>query len=99
MVVALTRERQGDERDPLTSTVIGLAIEVHRALGPGLLETVYEVVLSHELVKRGLKINKQVPIPIEYEGIKFNEGFRADIMVNNMIILELKSVEKVTAAH
>jgi len=79
--------------------VVDTAIKVHRNLGPGLLETVYETVLANELRKRGLEVQRQVPIPIEYEGIKFDEGYRADIMVNRKVILELKSVEKVTAAH
>jgi len=69
------------------------------ALGPGLLETVYEIVLSHELGKRGLNVQRQVPVSIEYDGILFDEGFRADIIVEKKVILELKSVEKVTAAH
>jgi GxxExxY protein len=72
---------------------------VHKVLGPGLLESVYEIVLSHEIEKRGLKTARQVPIPIEYESLRFDEGFRADILVENKVILELKSVEKVTLAH
>jgi len=66
---------------------------VHKALGPGLLETVYEIVLAHVLSRRGLHVDRQVPVSIEYDGIRFDEGFRADMIV------ELKSVEKVTAAH
>lgn len=79
--------------------MIESAIAIHRELGPGLLETVYEIVLSHELQDRGLKIERQVPIPIEYKGIKFVEGFKADIIVNGKVIIELKSVEKVTDSH
>jgi len=79
--------------------VVDAAIKVHRALGPGLLETVYEIVLSHELGKRGLSVARQVPVSIEYDGIVFDEGFRADIIVEKKVILELKSVEKGTAAH
>jgi len=74
-------------------------IAVHRVLGPGLLETVYEVILEHVLHGRGLAVKRQVPIPIECMGIKFDEGFRADIIIEGKVILELKSVEKVTAAH
>ena len=81
------------------TVVIESAIAVHRELGPGLLETVYEVVLSRELQDRGLTLDRQVPVPIEYKGIRFDEGFRADIIVANKVILELKSVERVTAAH
>lgn len=79
--------------------VVDAAIAVHRALGPGLLETVYEVVLSHELQKRGLHVDRQVSVPIEYDGMHFDEGFRADIIVEGKVILELKSVESITNAH
>lgn len=68
-------------------------------LGPGLLESVYEVILAKQLQTAGLKVETQVPVPIEYEGIRFSEAFRADIIVENRVILELKSVEKVTRAH
>jgi len=79
--------------------VVDCAIRIHKELGPGLLETVYEVLLSHELESRGLKVERQVSVPIEYNGIKFSEGFRADIIVNKKVILELKSVESTTKAH
>jgi len=79
--------------------VVGAAIKVHRALGPGLLESVYEVALAHELSSRGLLVDRQVPVSIEYEGVTFDEGFRADIIVEKKVILELKSVEKVAAVH
>ena len=79
--------------------VVESAISVHRALGPGLLETVYEVILARELIDRGLRIERQVHVPIMYKNIKFDEGFRADIVVNGKVILELKSVEKLKAVH
>jgi GxxExxY protein len=79
--------------------VLAAAIEVHRELGPGLLESVYEVVLSRELMDRGLRISRQVAVPIEYKGLRFEEGFRADLIVEDRVLLELKSVERVTAAH
>lgn len=79
--------------------VVDAAVKVHKALGPGLLESVYEIVLSHELEKRGLRTERQVPIPIEYESLRFDEGFRADILVENKVVLELKSVEKVTLIY
>jgi GxxExxY protein len=79
--------------------VIESAISVHQDLGPGLLETVYEVVLARELQDSGLKVERQVSVPIEYKGIRFDEGFRADIIIEGKVILELKSVERVTAAH
>ncbi len=79
--------------------VVDTAIAVHRALGPGLLESVYEVVLAHELRRRGLSVARQVPIAIEYNGFKFDEGFRADLMLEGKVVVELKSVERTTPAH
>jgi GxxExxY protein len=79
--------------------VLESAIDVHRELGPGLLETVYEVVLAHDLERRGLHVERQVPVPIVFRGVRFDEGFRADIIMEGKVILELKSVEHVTAAH
>jgi len=79
--------------------VVDSAIVVHRELGPGLLETVYEAVLAHELAERGLKIERQVPVAIECRGIRFNEGFKADIIVASKVILELKSIEIINNAH
>ena len=79
--------------------LIEAAIEVHRHLGPGLLETVYETVLAHELTARALSVQRQVPIPIAYKGLRFDEGFRADLIVNGIVIVELKSVETLSAAH
>jgi GxxExxY protein len=79
--------------------VVEEAIYLHKALGPGLLETVYEVILARRLAKRGLKVQRQVAVPIEFEGEKFEEGFRADLIVEGKVLLELKSVEKVNNAH
>ena len=87
------------EENDIGTIVIESAIAVHRELGPGLLETVYEVVLARVLGDRGLKVERQIPVPIRYKNIKFDEGFRADIVIEGKVILELKSVEKVTAAH
>ncbi len=83
----------------LGTLILNAAIEVHRNLGPGLLESVYEVVLAKELMQRGLTIERQVAVPIVYRDLRFEEGFRADIIVNGMVLLELKSVERVTPAH
>jgi len=66
--------------------VVDSAIAIHKELGPGLLESVYEVVLARELVERGLKVERQVQVPIEYKGIRFDEGFRADIIVEGKVI-------------
>ncbi|MCX7019000.1 MAG: GxxExxY protein [bacterium] len=79
--------------------VVDAALAVHRELGPGLLETVYEVVLAQELSDRGLKAERQLPVSITCRGITFDVGFRADIIVEDKVILELKSVEKITPAH
>jgi len=79
--------------------VLEAAIFLHRGLGPGLLETVYEVVLARELSGQGLAVERQVPVPIEFHGIRFDEGFRADIIVEGKVLLELKSVERVSPAH
>jgi len=79
--------------------IVGAAIAIHRELGPGLMETVYEVVLAHELKRRGLQVERQVPVSIEYHGIRFDEGFRADAIINDRVLIELKSVKKLTATH
>ena len=79
--------------------VVDAAIAVHRVLGPGLLESVYEVILAHELRRRGLIVERQVPVAIVYDGTMFDEGVRADIVVEGKVILELKSVEQAAAVH
>jgi GxxExxY protein len=79
--------------------VIDTAVLVHRELGPGLLESVYEIVLAHELRARGLEVDRQVIVPIQYKRLEFNEGFRADVVVERKVILELKSLEIVNNAH
>ena len=79
--------------------VVSAAIAIHREMGPGLLESVYEVILTHELKERGLQVERQVSVPISFKGQHFNEGFRADIIVEGKVILELKSVERVNNAH
>ena len=87
-----------DEND-IGGVVVDCAVKVHMRLGPGLLESVYETVLSYELQKRGLCVQPQVVIPIAYDDILFKEGFRADLVINEKVILELKSVERVTKTH
>ena len=78
---------------------IAAAIDVHRHLGPGLLESVYEIVMAHELEERGLKVEQQVPVSIVYKGISFDEAFRADLVVADKVIIELKSVTEISRAH
>ena len=75
------------------------AFAVHRELGPGLLESVYEAVLAAELLQRGLSVERQVPVTIRYKGMTFDEAFRADLVVEEKVIVELKSVERVSEAH
>ena len=79
--------------------IVDCAVRLHKELGPGLLESVYEVLLAHLLESEGLKVKRQVPIPIEFHGTKFDEGFRADIIVNDKVIVELKSVESASKVH
>ena len=79
--------------------VVECTVRLHRELGPGLLESVYEVLLTHMLQTAGLRVLRQVSIPIEFHGIRFEEGFRADLIVEDKVILELKSVDSVNKAH
>ncbi|MBN8599152.1 MAG: GxxExxY protein [Planctomycetes bacterium] len=88
---------QGD--DPLTREIIGGAIEVHRALGPGLLESVYEECLAHELTERGLRVARQVPLPVVFKGKRLDCGYRIDLIVNDLVILEIKAIERVLPVH
>jgi len=79
--------------------VVDVAFKMHTTLGPGLLESVYEAVLVHELRKRGLQVDRQVPIPIVWESVHLQEGFRADLIVEGKVIIELKSVEELAPVH
>ena len=83
----------------LSEIIIECAIKVHKTLGPGLLESVYEKILAYELKKKSLKVECQVSVPITYENIIFNEGFRADIIVNDSVIVELKSINEFDPVH
>lgn len=87
------------EENEIGTVVVDCAVHLHRSLGPGLLETVYEVTLARQLEKRGLSVQRQVPVAIEFDGEAFEEGFRADLIVEDRVIIELKSVEKVNPAH
>ena len=79
--------------------IVDAAYKIHVALGPGLLERVYEVALRHELQKRGLRVARQVAVPIVYDDIEFDEGFRADLIVDDKVLVELKSVEQTARVH
>ena len=85
--------------DPLTETIIGAAIEVHRELGPGLLESAYEECLCVELLERGMKFRRQVPLPVSYKGTKIDCAYRLDLVVEEQVLLELKATDKVLPIH
>ena len=81
--------------ESISSKIVDAAYNVHKKLGPGLLEKVYEVCFCHELSKRGLRYQRQIDIPIKYDGIIFNEGLRVDVYVEELVICELKAVDEV----
>jgi GxxExxY protein len=85
--------------DQLSKELIGAAIEVHRALGPGLLESAYEVCLGHELELRGIAYKRQVALPVTYKGVQLDCGYRLDLLVGDLIIIEIKAVEEVKPIH
>ena len=85
--------------DELGTLLIGCAIQVHRVLGPGLLESVYETCLLHELLKTGLDVRRQVAVPFVYDGVQFDDGFKIDILFGNRLVVELKASEKLLPIH
>jgi len=85
--------------EQLTEQILGAAIEVHKALGPGLLESAYEECLCHELNLRGLRFARQITVPVLYKGINLDCGYKLDIIVEDTVILELKSVDRITSIH
>ena len=87
------------DENAIAKTVVEVAIQMHRELGPGLLESVYETVMAHELQQKGFDARRQVAIPIRYGTLEFEEGFRADIIVNSKVLVELKCVERLHSAH
>ncbi|HMM54534.1 MAG TPA: GxxExxY protein [Candidatus Desulfobacillus sp.] len=101
----LQREGRKDAKDAkmdenaLSHRVIGAAIEVHRVLGPGLLESVYERALERELVLQGLEVRRQHPVSLEYKGIALGDALRLDMLVNDLLLLEIKAVEKLLPLH
>ncbi len=88
-----------DQRDPRTSAIIGAAIEVHRHLGPGLLESAYEECLCYELHLCGLAFERQVDLPVSYKGLKLDCGYRIDLIVRKEVVLELKAIERIMPIH
>ena len=87
------------EIDDITGIIVNAAIEIHKELGSGLLESVYEAVLAKYLREQGLAVQNQAPVNFEFHGIQFNEGFRCDLLVENVVVVELKSVEKIAPVH
>ncbi len=87
------------EQEHLTESIIGAAIEVHRELGPGLLESTYEECLCHELHLRGLRFQRQVELPVTYKGLKLDCGYKLDVVVEEQVVLELKSIEQILPIH
>lgn len=85
--------------DEIGKRVVDGALQIHRAVGSGLLETVYEAILAYELRRKGLQVERQIAVPLTYEGLKFDEGFRVDLMIENKVIVELKCVEMLNNAH
>jgi GxxExxY protein len=83
----------------ITEAIIGAAIEVHRQLGPGMLESVYEAVLAYELAQRGLEVERQKAVPLVYKELSFDEGYRLDLLVAGQVIVELKCVEALLPIH
>jgi len=83
----------------LATIIVDAAYKIHTLVGPGLLESAYQAMLVHELKKRGLQVETEVPVPVFYDGIQLELGFRADVIVENKVIIELKSVEKVLPVH
>ena len=83
----------------IAAAIVDACFKIHSSIGPGLLESVYEKVLERELQSRGLAVERQSSIPIVYEGMHFDEGFRADLIIEHKVIVELKSVEKVAPVH
>ena len=90
------------DKDPLnnvTSGIIGAAIDVHRALGPGLLESAYEACLAYELIQREMKVEQQKPLPLIYRDVQLDCGYRIDLLVDDAVILEIKSVDSLAPTH
>ena len=93
------RDTENTERDPISAMVIGAAIEVHRVLGPGLLESAYEECLCHELSLRGIAFERQLALPVDYKGVRLNCGYRLDIVLPGKLVIEIKAAEALAPIH
>jgi len=83
----------------IATTIVDAALKIHRTLGPGLLESVYQAALNYELQKRGLRVVQQLGLPVQYEGVKLDLGFRVDLIVGEKVVIEIKSVEALAPVH
>jgi GxxExxY protein len=99
LIADAARDSAEHQRDPRTSAIIASAIEVHRHLGPGLLESAYEECLCHELHLRNIAFERQVSLPVLYKGLPLDCGYQIDLIVRDEIVLELKSIEKILPIH
>ena len=88
-----------DQLNAITEQIIGAAMDVHRAIGPGLLESAYEACLAFELRERGHRVEQQKPLPVVYKQVKLDCGYRLDMVVNDLVIVEIKAVERLTSVH
>jgi len=91
--------RETMEHNEVTAAIVDAAMQIHRELGPGLLESVYQRILAYELRQRGLHVEIEVPIPVVWRNIRFDIGFRADLVVERMVMVELKSIEAIAPVH
>ncbi len=88
-----------EELNKITEAIIGAAIEVHRTLGPGLLESAYEAALAFELIERGFQVERQKELPVVYKSVRLDVGYRLDLLINGQVIVELKTVEQFSPVH
>jgi len=93
------KEHEGENEEELGRVIVDCAVRVHSALGIGLLESAYETCLVHELVKAGLRVEKQVVLPVEYDGVRLDAGYRLDLLVGGRVIVEIKAVERLMPVH
>jgi GxxExxY protein len=87
------------KENEVTAAIVDAAVRMHQELGPGLLESVYEEILAYELTTRGVRVVRQAPVPVVYRGLRFEIGFRADLLVESLVVVELKSVAEISPAH
>ncbi len=90
---------QREELDAITKQIVGASIDVHRALGPGLLESVYESCLEFDLIEQGLDVQRQIALPVNYKQVKLEAGYRIDLLIEKRVIVEVKAVEQITPVH